>query len=98
MSIELKPCPFCGSKGMIVKNNFPPRNKWRHPSCSNGNCIASVYEQDEQGGTHVDFLDDESAAKAWNIRIESVPFLGNLESLSHNHGRHIRGLIHKEQR
>jgi hypothetical protein len=65
---ELLPCPFCGSKGEIIKNGFPPRNRDRHPSCSNENCIAHVEEQDEQGGTNVDFYTDEEAKALWNKR------------------------------
>lgn len=64
----LKPCPFCGSPGEIVKNSFPPRNRFRHPTCTNERCVAVVSEQDEQGGTDVDCLTDEEAIKLWNTR------------------------------
>lgn len=67
--LELLPCPFCGSPGMIVKNGFPPRNRLRHPSCSKNGCIGYVVEQDEQGGTNVDCMTDEEAAKLWNTRL-----------------------------
>ena len=68
---SLLPCPFCGKKGEVVKNSFPPRNQFRHPSCSDEDCIAYVCEQDEQGGTHVDFKTDEEAIAAWNRRHDS---------------------------
>lgn len=66
----LLPCPFCGGPAAIVKNGFPPRSRWRHPSCVSEveNCPGKVEEQDEQGGTLCDCATDEEAADLWNRR------------------------------
>lgn len=78
MNKLLKPCPFCGGNASIVKNSFPPRNKWRHPSCDNNDCPGHIEEQDEQGGTNCDYLTDEQAIELWNKRavtpIEAAAF------------------------
>lgn len=73
---ELLPCPFCSSPGRIIKNSFPPRNRYRHPSCTKYDCVAYVSEQDEQGGTNVDYLTDEEAIAAWNVRGGSIGAVG----------------------
>jgi hypothetical protein len=67
-SDELKPCPFCGSPGEIVKNDFPPKNPYYHPTCTNSDCIAFVAEDDEQGGTFCDELSQEACFDKWNTR------------------------------
>lgn len=69
---ELLPCPFCGGAGEIVKISFPQRDRGRYPTCTNYGCIAHVTEQDEQGGTIVDFKTDAEAIRLWNTRHASV--------------------------
>ncbi len=69
---KLRPCPFCGGEAAIIKNSFPPRNTWRHPSCLTGGCPGSVSEQDEQGGSDCDCSTDEEAAELWNTRASDV--------------------------
>ena len=65
---DLLPCPFCGGDAEIVKNDFPSRNPWRHPSCKDANCPGFVMEQDERGGTNCDVRTDEEAVALWNRR------------------------------
>lgn len=55
--LDLKPCPFCGSKGKIrgrATGDFVPE-------CTNTNCIASYM-------IGADFKTEAEAKKAWNER------------------------------
>lgn len=57
-SMKLKPCPFCGAEGKIIKGeNKYPREVWYHACCSNLCC--------ELGCTHSRKTD---AVNAWNRR------------------------------
>lgn len=64
MSKQLKPCPFCGSKGVIIQSLGKPFNEKKryHPCCDNKNCIMF---------TGCIWYDTEKeAAEAWNRRPE----------------------------
>lgn len=59
-------CPFCGSPGEV---NTTSPDRFYFPSCTNSECVACVYEQDEQGGTHLDVGSKEKAIEIWNRRV-----------------------------
>ena len=69
-SIELKPCPFCGSEAKVQKDI-----RWPHYSrygvngyeivCTNFDCI--IYHADNQW-----YLTEEDAIDAWNSRYEKT--------------------------
>jgi len=57
---DLKPCPFCGEKAIIVDKNLYPHWTRYYPTCTNRSCIGrnrSKY-----------FPSEEAARKAWNVR------------------------------
>jgi hypothetical protein len=63
---ELLPCPFCGAKGEVVHNTH--LSSFWYPTCSGGDCIATVVVQDEQGGAAVECRTKQEAVDEWNRR------------------------------
>lgn len=59
MTIELKPCPFCGSKGEI---NYREGLEAWVVECSNHFCMASYM-------IGMDYDTEEEAIEAWNRRV-----------------------------
>ena len=64
MQQELKPCPFCGSKGYI-KQDEDHHGKFYTLGCSNESCMANtiLYTMPE------DELKLEEAINQWNTRV-----------------------------
>lgn len=61
MTIDLKPCPFCGGKAKIlVKHDSLLGDKYV-PTCANKNCIGRVYRK---------YINTRKAVAEWNRRIE----------------------------
>lgn len=60
--IKLKPCPFCGGKAELRKNEFFRTNDWWYVACSNLNC--GIYAETADRPT------PQEAAKLWNARCE----------------------------
>lgn len=58
--IELKPCPFCGSKGFLRRKAVL---ETYIVECSNGDCPASYM-------IGMDYDTREEAVDAWNMRCE----------------------------
>ena len=59
---ELKPCPFCGGKAMLIANRYRHEQTSFFVKCSNEECevIPETYENEI-----IDFV-----IKAWNRRAE----------------------------
>ena len=58
---DLKPCPFCGSKAMIVGGGNSSRGRLpAHVECASRLCFATTREA----------RDAEKAAEIWNTRTE----------------------------
>lgn len=58
--IKLKPCPFCGGKAELMKNDFWSSADWWYVTCSNPHC-----------GVHAETSDrptPQEAAEIWNRR------------------------------
>lgn len=66
MGDELKPCPFCGSKGRIQKDG-DSGSMFIH--CLGGNCLVAVGENyDRDAMPDHAFYDEDAAIAAWNTR------------------------------
>jgi len=58
---DLKPCPFCGCKAMLVGGGSSSRGKLNaHVECASRLCMATTKET----------LDVESAVSIWNTRTD----------------------------
>lgn len=56
--MKLKPCPFCGSKAMVIRNAFE-------------NCVIYHIECTGCLGEHARYMESrEAAIEAWNTRAE----------------------------
>lgn len=58
--IKLKPCPFCGGKAKLRKNEFFRVADWWYAACGNPDC--GVYAET------VDRPTPQEAAELWNRR------------------------------
>ena len=68
---ELKPCPFCGGKSVVIFSWSRPTIC--SPSCANGDCPGYNMEQDEQGGFAAEYGTKAAAIEAWNTRTSAHP-------------------------
>lgn len=57
--IEMKPCPFCGKKGIVIDKSDKLHNRF-YPSCTDRNCLGR--------NKHKYFPSDRIATLAWNRR------------------------------
>ena len=58
--IKLKPCPFCGGKAELLKDELGRTSDWWYAACSNLDC--GIYAQTADRPT------PQEAAKLWNRR------------------------------
>jgi len=58
---ELKPCPFCGVEGRLIKGKTAYGLQTFRVSCSNHKCAVSAHT--------VDFTSKKAAIAAWNERV-----------------------------
>ena len=73
---ELKPCPFCGSSGKMVKLH---KTHQYHPMCSRDNqksgmCLCQTYPNPDEDG----FIFRDDAVKVWNQRPEQPAFVHHI--------------------
>ena len=65
---KLKPCPFCGEHGRLVRNEFAGRTSY-FAACSSLKCFCCVGESwDLDACPDHQFETETDAAKAWNKR------------------------------
>lgn len=59
--IELKPCPFCGSKAIMKAMIHIPQGYEYTPTCTAKSCAGRISKK---------WLNAEDAARAWNRRAD----------------------------
>lgn len=67
---ELKPCPFCGSPGMVIHNSVAKRLRW-YGTCWHWNNTEGEDACPSCPSTG-EFVKKEDAVKAWNIRADTL--------------------------
>ena len=58
--IEIKPCPFCGGKAKLLKDEFGGTSDWWYAACGNLDCGIRAETADRPT--------PQEAAKLWNRR------------------------------
>ena len=62
--IELKPCPFCGSKPNVTYIPNDTGGKTINIECDNSKCGVVLF-------TRLNFVSDDYVIEAWNRRVEN---------------------------